>query len=276
MNTNKDTKLYFSIAEIPGNFGATFFNYAFQEMQIDAIYKPLKLERKFLNYKYFERFLDYCKEINIAGISVSMPFKRKAYFECIIDLARSDARVVKAAGNVNTLVFGDHFRPSGFNTDCIGFERANREILSTFLNEKVNTPYEKAIVYGSGAVSDSICAVLRTYGKEFARLNKDESGLLEHNDGTFDYLINASPVGMEGIEDNIFTEKIVEKYDFVFDVVGGKTDTNLVKLAKSLDKKVVKGSSMQFEGACEQFKIYSGLSANRLAMSLKMEDEGYL
>ena len=43
MINNRDTALFISIAERPGNLGATLFNYTFEKLGMNATYPPLKL-----------------------------------------------------------------------------------------------------------------------------------------------------------------------------------------------------------------------------------------
>ena len=42
---SKDTQLFVSLAEIPGNTGTVWFNKMFTEKKIDAVYKAFAVER---------------------------------------------------------------------------------------------------------------------------------------------------------------------------------------------------------------------------------------
>jgi len=251
---NRDTSLFFSVSEKPGNFGSVLYNKAFQELDIDAIYKPLKLRRDY----DFLKFIEVMSEIGVSGISVSMPFKKEAYKYCF----RSGPEVSKIQ-NANTMLFeSEVHRPLCYNTDYIGFEESCKHLL-----EKSKTVY----VYGHGAVSDSITYVLMKYHVEFMRGRRQA----DPSKVSADLLINASPVGMSHVPDKIFTEDTVKRYKYVFDVVVSK-ETNLIKTARSLNKECVTGPQMSLEQLCKQFEIYTGLKAPRQLFVDELEKNDFL
>ena len=86
MKIDTDTKLFFSVAGKPGNFGSYMYNSAFEKLGINAIYKPLQLDCK-TNFDRFFDFLFALKRINASGLSVSMPFKK---FAAILGFYKSE------------------------------------------------------------------------------------------------------------------------------------------------------------------------------------------
>lgn len=90
-----------------------------------------------------------------------------------------------------------------------------------------------------------------------------------------DLLINATPVGMDEIPDDIFISEVIERFKYVFDVVV-KRETNLIKNAIKLNKLCVSGVSMSFEQLCEQFRIYTGEDAPRDILVRELQENGYL
>jgi len=236
---SKDTKLFFSISSKPGSFGATFFNFAFDYYNIDAIYKPLGIGNHFRDYGDFVAAMYY---VGATGFSVSMPFKKCAAGYC------TDKHVtVKETGNANTIILDKFLNLRAYNCDCYGFERSCEPILRRA---------KKAMIYGTGAYSDSICYVLKKSGIPYARISRQEGGLLKYNDGSFDFLINASPVGMTNVEDSIFSNEIVDMYKYVFDCVVSKEATKLINISSVLGKRFVTGKQASFENACKQLGIY--------------------
>jgi shikimate dehydrogenase len=252
---NKNTKIFYSISSKPGNFGATFFNLAFEKIGIDAIYKPLKLDESFLNTVKFNRFISIHKDMGTSGMSISMPFKRIASVDVNIEDYNKD--IIRNIGNINTLVFRDKYFPYCYNTDHIAFER----VCENLLNDS-----KTAYVYGTGAISNSISYILN---KKEIEHKKNKNNFFEA-----DFLINATPIGMEGVEDKVFTEEIVSRYKYIFDVVPNN-ESNLLKIARKLNKKYVCGSSMQFENSMEQFKIYTDQEIDRDFMLNKMKDNNH-
>jgi shikimate dehydrogenase len=241
MIVNTDTKLFFSISAKPGNFGARLYNTAFQQLNINAIYKPLELNPK-SNFFLFLEGLLYLKP---SGLSISMPFKTKAYEYASKNCFDDDIHKIK---NVNTYKFREGTNiVDCYNTDCYGFENSCSEILKQA---------KTAVIYGNGAVSKSIQHVLRKHSISFCVHTQRDGFVLPKAD----FLINATPLGMDGVLDDFFTTKIVENYKFIFDVVVKKR-TNLSKLAEKTNKIHVTGPMMSLHQLHKQFEIYTGYKA---------------
>ena len=253
MKINCDTKLFVSVSSHPGDFGATLYNSAFQELGINAIYKPLKCD-------YISQFVDivrYAELYSIKGISVSMPFKRVA-----IDLGRLGDEHVVYCGSANTLVFdGKKQSPIAYNTDFIGFENANQEALKSA---------RSAVVVGNGAVSESVRYVLDKYNVRYIIVSSRKDIEVKS-----DWLINCSCIGMEHVPDIIFNKNNVSQFKYVSDVVNIK-ETNLIKIAKELEKLYVNGVAMCLEGMCKQFHLYTGQEAPRKIFERALIESHYI
>lgn len=238
MNIDKDTKIFFSLASNPGKLGAIFYNNAFKYLQINAIYKPLGIGNYFEDYSRFVESMIY---VGASGFSVSMPFKKVAASYCV-----GRDRYVEEIGNANTIVKnGDNF--FAYNTDWIGFERSCFNILQKS---------KFALIYGNGAVSDSIKYVLNKNNIFFDVVDRKNFFTFKVCKD-YDFLINATPIGMSHVVDNIFEENLVKKFEFVFDVVVG--GTNLKNIAKKMNKICIDSILMYIEQLYEQFKIYTGI-----------------
>jgi shikimate 5-dehydrogenase len=235
MTPNKDTKLYFSISSNPGNFGATIYNAIFEYFNMNAIYLPLKLDEK----ASFDSFLKICSAMDIQGISVSMPFKKYLYKNCVFG-----DDFLASIGNGNTIVM-KHGVPFAYNTDVVGFERSCEDLLK---NSKT------AIIVGSGAVSDTICFVLKKYKIDFQKVKREDRYPLSHYEA--DFLINATPIGMnERYPNNLFTKEVVKNYKYIFDVVVNN-NTDLLNLSRALKKEYISGISMVYYGLMRQIELY--------------------
>jgi len=241
---NKDTKLFFSVSSNPGNFGALMYNAAFKELGINAIYKPLKWEHGFFaaSFYYFINGM-MCLD-TFSGLSVSMPFKKEA-----LDCCNYLDNTAENIGNINTIVRRPDDNLEGYNTDAGGFERA-----VPFHLEKA----KNAVIFGKGAVANRIGYILKKYNISFFMTRQADN----LNNQGIDWLINASPVGMDHVPDDIFKDRIVKNYKYVFDVVS-KPKTKLIETANRLGLVSCAGTTMSLEQLCLQFEIYTGRSAPR-------------
>lgn len=238
MIPNKDTLKFYSVSSKPGNFGATLYNTAFQALKINAVYLPVACEKnQFANfYKGMSLFAN--------GLSISMPFKKDAFYLCEIL-----GDVSKDIGNVNTIMFSKANVGFGFNTDYSGFLNACTEELQ-------KNKIQNAVIYGTGGVAATIRKALASLKIKSTLVPKNDDFYLSNKKQEYDCLINATPVGMADVEDNIFDEKIVKRYKFIFDAVVRK-ETNLIQYAKIHKIAHVNGVAMSLEQLCDQFKIYT-------------------
>lgn len=273
MMIDKDTKLYFSVASKAGNFGANLYNAAFSYYGINAVYKPLTVDPGTNIRETTSVFCDLVrglKAMNASGLSVSMPFKREV---ATYDWHNHQASIIQTIGNGNTMVFHNKTHDC-HNTDWIGFYRSCKTLL-----DECNY----VMIYGTGAASDSIVYALEQIGKPYFFVNrinfnylKDRFYLSNHGKDVSGgrMLINATPIGMDDVPDHVFTEEVLENFDYVFDVVV-KPETNLIKLAKAMNKKYVCGWQMSKEQLREQFKLYTSMNFPEAVMSRKMAEMGY-
>ena len=65
---NKDTQLYGSFSDNPGNNGCMFFNKGFKKHKIDAIYKSF-------HSTDIKKTIGSVKHLNFSGFALSMPLK---------------------------------------------------------------------------------------------------------------------------------------------------------------------------------------------------------
>lgn len=239
MKIDNFADLYVSLSSHPGSFGFKFFNYFFEKYMLNAIYKPLQLQDC-----YFDEFCNVVhsfKKIGVKGVSVSMPFKRFAARAC------EDADFE----NINTIRFSDGY-VRGFNTDIVGFEKCLQRTVNCKDNMCANF-----LIYGNGAVSKSIQQAMKSRDFLYSVYKRGQEKVFD-DEHHHTFLVNASPVGMSCIKDEIFTEKRIRKFNYVFDVVNQK-DTKLIKIAKKLKKICIPGSKMSVYGAQKQFEIYTGI-----------------
>ncbi|MCR4328432.1 MAG: shikimate 5-dehydrogenase [Patescibacteria group bacterium] len=249
---NKDTVLCISLAGRPGNFGTRFHNFLYRDLGVNFLYKAFTTND-------LEGAVQGIRALGVRGCAISMPFK-----EAVIPFLDELNPTAKGIMAVNTIV-NEKGRLTGYNTDYI----AVRELLI-----KNNVPNTASVaVWGSGGMAKAIVCALRELGFKncviIARNDVTGEALAKlygyktqkNFVGAFDVLINATPVGMHPNPDELsFPEETVKKAVFVFDAVLNPMETKLIKLGKSLNKKVISGFTITIIQAREQFKLYTGIT----------------
>lgn len=104
---NKDTKLYGSFSDNPGNNGCMFFNTAFEKYGVDAIYKSFYSDN-------IEKTVESVKHLNFSGFAISKPFKVNILK--YLDEVDTPILDIKAC---NTVLIKNN-KLIGYNTDWVG------------------------------------------------------------------------------------------------------------------------------------------------------------
>lgn len=107
---NKDTKLFGSFSNNPGNNGCTFFNNKFYEDGIDAIYKSFYSDD-------IKETIRAVKHLKFSGFAVSSPFKT-SILDYVDDVDESASKI----GASNTIIIKNS-RLVAYNTDYIGVSK---------------------------------------------------------------------------------------------------------------------------------------------------------
>lgn len=256
MDINKDTKVCISLAERPGNFGATLFNAAFTAVGLNYIYKPFKVTTENL-----KAAIDGIRAYGIIGCGVSMPHK----IEVIKYLDEID-ETAKKIGAINTIINrGGHL--IGYNIDFIGAQKA--------LSECYNVVDKTAVVIGAGGAARAVVMALKKSGISSIRLvnrNERKGRFFSQEFGLHyysyydkiafigaDLLINATPVGMSPNDQEMPVNKdLIDNFTAVMDVVIYPNETILLQTAKKLNKIIISGLRMSLHQAAAQFELYTG------------------
>ena len=194
--------------------------------------------------------------IGIHGLSVTIPFK-----QAIVPLLDEVAPDAVAAGAVNTVVIRDG-RWVGMNTDAAGF-------LEPLLRRGVELRGARALVLGAGGAARAVAVALRTRGafvaltarraeaaEEAARAVGAEAVRQPAAPGTWDLLVNATPVGSRGVPGRPF-DGAMEK-GIVYDLVYDPDPTPLMRDAAAAGCEVIGGLEMLVAQAERQFEIWTG------------------
>lgn len=136
MNINKDTKLYGSFSDNPGNNGCIFFNNEFEKHEINAIYKSFYSTDA-------QKLVESAKHLNFSGFALSMPLKVEI-MKYIDEIDNSAYDI----GAVNTVV-NEKGKLIGYNTDYIGVKEylINYHPSINFITILGNGGFSKAVQY---------------------------------------------------------------------------------------------------------------------------------
>jgi shikimate dehydrogenase len=180
MNTqiNKDTKIYGSFSETPGNNGCIFFNNAFVKHNINAIYKSFYSNN-------IGDTIESVKHLGFNGFALSMPHK----ISVIPHLNNLD-EISHKIGAVNTVI-NNNGELTGFNTDFFG-------IVDFFSYINVD---KKINIIGNGGFSRAIQYACRKMNIEYVIFEKNDiENIYKISNETF---INATPIEIESINNKM-------------------------------------------------------------------------
>ena len=201
----------------------------------------------------------------LRGLNVTIPHKQ-AVISLVDELADSAQRY----NSVNCISNTDG-RLTGYNTDCDGFLRS-AELLPIGGN---------VAILGCGGVGRMIAIEVARHGGNItlAVIPQDVKNAqllmaeilakcsnasvriadISTLDGSYDLLINATPVGMyPKVDACAVSDKVIENSLSVFDVIYNPTETLLMKKARALGKTAVGGASMLVYQAVKAHEIWYG------------------
>jgi 3-dehydroquinate dehydratase / shikimate dehydrogenase len=225
-------------------------NAAFRAAHIDAVYLPLAAAS-------FEDFVAFADAINLAGVSVTAPFKVEAF-----ERADESDPVGRRIHSVNTL------RRSGTkwlacNTDVAGFLEP--------LEAAMKPSGLRATVLGAGGAARSVAIALASAGarvtisarrelqaKEVAALTGAATGPWPPAPGSWDVLVNATPVGTRPATD---ASPLPDGFPFdgrlVYDLIYNPPVTRLLADATAAGCRTIGGLDMLVAQAQAQFEWWT-------------------
>ena len=247
-------KKYFVIGNpIKHSMSPKLHNYWFKKNKIEAIY-----DKKKVNQDNLQSVISEVKEKKIAGINVTVPFKKAVI--PFLDQLSNEAQLTQS---VNTIILKNN-NLVGHNTDIIGFAKAIK-------NLNFNIEGKKIFILGAGGVVPSIIFALikmkvsqinisnRTRQKaedlksHFKIVNIIDWGNLPN----FDVIINATSLGLNNEVINLNFSEIGDNKLF-YDVIYNPSETNFLKEGKKLGNLSVNGKLMFIHQALEAFKLWHG------------------
>lgn len=217
-------------------------------------FSPL-IHRELADYSYElcelppEELGSFVKSGKLDAFNVTIPYKKDVMR--FLDEISPEARAI---GAVNTVVRTNDGKLRGYNTDYFGF--CHMVDLSG-----IDLSGKKAIVFGTGGASVTVCAVLRDRGvRELTVIGIEDNtpeNLAKHSDA--EIVVNATPVGMypkNGVSPVDIS--IFENCLCVFDVVYNPARTALILQAEEKNIPYVNGLPMLVAQAAKAFEFFTG------------------
>ncbi len=225
-------------------------NAAFRAANLDAVYLPLAAAD-------FDDFTTFAEALNLAGVSVTAPFKVQAF-----ERADECDPVSRRIQSVNTLRrVGSKWL--GCNTDVTGF-------LSP-LESAMKLTGKRATVLGAGGAARSVAVALASAGVRVtlsARRSEQAQSIAALTGaaiaewppapGTWDLLVNATPVGTApNVEQTPLANIEALGGDLVYDLVYNPPRTRLLREAASAGRRTIGGLDMLVAQAQAQFEWWT-------------------
>lgn len=228
-------------------------NAALQAAGIDAVYVPLEAD----GWGDFEAVAD---ALDIRGASVTAPFKRDAWSAC----RRTDGAAARS-GAVNTVRREADGTWAGRNTDVEGFMDPLRRHLRAGLRVTVigagGAARGVALALSEVPVALTVRARRESAARAVARIAGGDAGPLPVPPGSWDVLVNATPVGTWPGAGASPVAPAALTGALVYDLVYNPTDTNLLRAARAAGCETIVGLEMLVAQGARQFAWWTGEAA---------------
>ncbi|MGN6546841.1 MAG: shikimate dehydrogenase [Aureliella sp.] len=260
----ENTRLFGVVADpVAHSLSPLLHNTAFANDKLDCCYLPFRVPADELGL-----FMAWCKEMNIGGLSVTIPHK-----EAMLAYIQQAEAAVNGIGALNTVIFREG-EALGYNTD---YRAAMDSIMERVTSEGDGQDALKGrgvLILGAGGVARAIAYGLRQRGAIVAitsrtqaraeRLAKDVGARAIPWNARYDIkpgiLINGTPIGMHPeVDDTPYAKEKLSQNMLVFDTVYNPEQTLLIKDARAVGCQVITGVEMFVRQAAYQYKLFTGL-----------------
>ncbi len=225
-------------------------NAAFRAAGIDAVYLPLRAADA-------DDFLTFAHALGVKGASVTIPFK-----VALFDRVDECDPVARRIGAINTVRVIDH-RWVGGNTDAAAFLPP--------LRQRLPLAGARVAVLGAGGAARAVAIALASSGaaitvharnrrqaEDVAMTVSGRAGALPPEPGSWDVLVNCTPVGMHPhVEETpLRADQLTGRC--VYDLVYNPPMTRLLREAAQAGCQTIGGLEMLVGQAQEQFEWWTG------------------
>ena len=268
------TKTYAVIGDpIDHSLSPAIHNAAFAFLGMDCTYIAYRIPKDEL-----AEGISALKRINIAGFNVTIPHKIEVMKH--LDDTDEDCRTIGATNTVNN----ENGKLKGYNTDMDGFLEpikqrnqsckdanvliigaggAARAIVAAFAKEKA---HKITIVNRTREKAEELVKFANNLGLESEYTDLINAGEIA---GNFNFIVNATSVGMKNNTSPISTRKI-NKDCTVYDIVYMPVDTELLEQSKKQGATIIYGWEMLLAQAMRSFEIWTKRKAPYEAMKLTL------
>ncbi|MDH2905312.1 MAG: type I 3-dehydroquinate dehydratase [Methanomassiliicoccales archaeon] len=239
-------------------------NYALARNRIRGRYVALSIGSR----EELEPFFRCARAAGVRGVNITMPYKTDA----MALMSEIDVQASRI-GAINTVVI-DGERMRGYNTDYA----AVRQLIGSL-------PHRRALVIGSGGAARSAVAALNHSDITVISRNAARSRAMALSmgieNGTFvagssyDIVINATPVGMDGRQGGLPEGVASCTFGTVMDFVYSKKKTPYRLLAEDQSCRYIGGAEILAKQAAESFNLWTGTDAPLEDMLSILRKEGF-
>ncbi|TFF87621.1 MAG: shikimate dehydrogenase, partial [Promethearchaeota archaeon] len=248
-------------------------NIALRDLNLNYVYVAFDILPENL-----KKALDGIRVLNIKGINVTIPHKRK-----IINYLDQVDPIAKKIGAVNTIKNENGFL-IGKNTDAIGAKLAIKDAHFKIKGKKVLIlgagGASRAIAFSLASECKSITIANRTLEKAIqlvddlsqitevvAKCIEFKSNIIEEVLESVDLLVNTTPIGMyPKIDDSPLPKRVLRKDLFVFDVIYNPYVTKLLHYADEMGCKTLNGLDMLVNQGSVSFEWWTGVKPKKNLM----------
>ncbi|PWL44764.1 MAG: shikimate dehydrogenase [Clostridiales bacterium] len=225
------------------------------------------------------QFVERTKAENFAGFNVTIPHKKD-----IMDFLDECDPYARKCGAVNTVKIADG-KLKGYNTDGDG-------LYASLKQNGILMDRSRVLLLGAGGAALSICQKALDVGAKvmvLCRSPKKAAAFAEKDGVTVrelsptvqkecakvtDIIINATPLGMEGIPDDFWDFSFLDETEAaVYDIVYKPAETSLMRESRNRGLRAFNGLGMLINQAIYAFSIFIGQEFDFGEMASYLERE---
>lgn len=261
-----DTAIYGVVGSpIAHSVSPAMHNAAFAAEGLDAVYVPLRATDA-------DDFLAFARGLRLRGASVTIPFKVALLerMDMVTDAGRH-------AGAINTVRVDERGSFHGDNTDAAGFLRPLQERQVVLRGARVSVlgagGSARAVVASCAALGATVTVHARQRDKAEAVATPfgAHAGSWPPAAGSWDLLVNCTPVGMHPAVDATPIAGELLTGRLVYDLVYNPPETRLLREAAAAGCDVLNGLEMLVAQAQAQFEWWTGRRPDRAVMRAAAE-----
>ena len=253
-------------------------NAGFDARNLDGVYVPLAIRPEYAAFKAAVDALRACGDMNLRGLSVTIPHKDNA-LRYAADTGATIDPLARSIGAVNTLVFPKSGPASALNTDYAG---ALDALVAAMGPAPADIAGATVAVIGAGGAARAIVAALAANGASVTIYNRTreraaalaaefsgKTGVVTAEDwsrlphSTCRICINCTPLGMHPKVDAspVDFDPAWNARTIVFDTIYNPHKTQLLQLAEKKGATIITGLEMFVRQAAIQFRAFTGQEA---------------